>query len=116
MAMTGSAPSTGGEVAAEPIELTRLAATYLDQSQMLGDALRGAAMATPARADFGTVPAAALLHEASDAVAEQAEHAVGRLVEVLDGDADRLYHLAFAYHEANLDAAAQPPLRGGPVP
>ncbi|MBX6750277.1 MAG: hypothetical protein IRY85_11525 [Micromonosporaceae bacterium] len=114
--MTGPIPSSGGEVAADPIELTNLAATYLDQSQALGDALRGAAMATPARADFGTVPAAELLHDISDTVSEQAELAVGRLVEVLEGDADRLYQLAFVYHAANLQAAAQTPMRGGPVP
>lgn len=115
--MTGPIPSAiGAEVAADPLELTRLAATYLDQSEVLGDSLRGAMMATPAGTDFGAVPGAALLHQVSDAVADEAEVAVGRLVEVLHGDADRLYSLAFSYHTANLQAAAQPPLRGGPVP
>jgi hypothetical protein len=118
MAMTRPTPSaTNGEVAADPIELTHLAATYLDQSQLLGDALRGAAMTTPPRTDFGTTPSAALLHQVSDAVSEQAELAVGRLVETLDADADRLYGLAFTYHAANLQAAAAQPARhGGPLP
>jgi len=116
MAMTGPVALTDGEVAADPIELTRLAATYLDQSQALGDALSSAAMATPGRMDFGTVPAAALLHQVSDAVADEAELAVGRLIETLEGDGDRLYQLASVYHAANQQAAAQRPLRGGPVP
>ena len=114
--MTGPTPSTGGEVAADPIELTNLAAAYLDQSQALGDALRNAAMATPARADFGATSAAALLHDTSDTVSEQAELAVGRLVEVLEADTDRLYQLAFVYHATNLQAADQTTVRGGPVP
>jgi hypothetical protein len=111
MAMTGPVPSAaGGEVAADPVELAHLAATYLDHSAGLGDALHSAAMTTPAGTDFGTTATAALLHQVSDAVAEEAELAVGRLVEVLNGDADRLYHLAAVYHEANQQAAA----RSGP--
>lgn len=106
--MTGPVPpAAGGEIAADPIELTRLAATYLDQSAGLTDALHSAAMATPTGTDFGTTATAALLHQVSDAVVEEAELAVGRLVEVLNGDADRLYHLAAVYHEANQQAAAR---------
>lgn len=108
---------TDPEIGADPIELTKLAGTYLRESQRLGDALRTerATLAPPAP-DFGRTGAASTLHFANDASTELAELAIGRLVEVVEGDVDRLYRLAFAYHEANLEADFQRPQRGGAIP
>lgn len=114
--MTGPTPSTTGEIAADAIELTQLAATYLDCSRDLTTALQALDLAIPPQSAFGRTPGAAGLHRASDAAAEQAGLAVGRLIEVLDGDVDRLYRLAFAYHEAEQQAAIPQTPRGGPQP
>ena len=108
---------TDAELGADPIELTRLAGTYLRESQRLGDALRTErATLSPPAPDFGRTATASTLHFASDSSTELAELAIGRLVEVVEGDVDRLYRLAFAYHEANLQADLQRPQRGGPIP
>lgn len=93
------------EVRADPTELTRLAATFLKASQRLGDALRAAqASVTPPVTDYGDTSGAAPLHKAEDGAVEPAGLAVGRLVEVLEGDVDRLYRIAFAYEQADLRA------------
>jgi hypothetical protein len=115
--MTMTEPfAAGGEIAADPVELTRLATVYLDQSDLVATALRATELAVPPPADFGRTPGAALLGQASDASTEQAGLAVGRLVEVLEGDVDRLYRIAFAYHEANRQATLPAPQPTGPLP
>ncbi len=105
------------DVGADARELARLAQTFLHESQRLGDALRGAqSFSTPPSAHYGSTPGGAALHHANDEVVELAALAVGRLVEVLEGDVDRLYRLAFVYAEAERQAAQPPRPRGGPQP
>lgn len=105
-----------GEVGADPIELARLAATFLHASQRMGDALRATrAQVTPPTTAYGDTPGAGRLHTANDLAVEQAGLAMGRLVEVLEGDVDRLYRLVFAYEMAERQARAKIP-RNGPQP
>lgn len=93
------------EVRADPIELTRLAGTFLRASQRLGDALRTAqAAVTPPLTAYGDTAGGPPLHAAEDTCVEGAGLAVGRLVEVLEGNVDRLYRIAFAYEQADLHA------------
>jgi hypothetical protein len=94
------------EVRADPVELTRLADAMLSASQAVADGWRGAQgpLAIPAEA-FGDSSGAAGLATAHEASADDADVANGRLVAVLEGDTDRLYRVAFAYKQADDDAA-----------
>jgi hypothetical protein len=106
------------EVGADPRELIRLAGTYLSESRRLGDALHGAqTFAVPTATAFGDTAGGAGLHSANDELAELAGLAVGRLVEVLEGDVDRLHQLAFVYEQADRQASTDRPRpgHGGPT-
>ena len=102
------------EVRADPVALAKLADTTLDASIGLGNGWRGAqaAVGVPASA-FGVLPASAGVHRAHQATAEDADTGIGRLVAVYEGDVDRLYRVAFAYLQADREAAARTRRAGG---
>jgi len=93
------------DVRADPVELTRLAADVLTASQKLADIWRSAKnpLAMPVAA-FGNSNGATGVHDANQAVVDDADVTIGRQVAVLEGDVDRLYRVAFAYEKAELDA------------
>jgi hypothetical protein len=95
------------EVRAKPEEIANLAGETLEASIELGDALRDAqpSLSVPAAA-FGNAPVGAGVQRAHQAFADDASTAVGRLVGVHEGDVDRLYQVAFAYQQADREAAA----------
>jgi hypothetical protein len=87
-----------------PVELARFAGTVLD----VGDQLTGAAgssvrdLALPGTA-FGTTPGGIGLHRMYSEAVDTAVSLGSKLSEVLEGDADRLYRSAFAFHKADQD-------------
>jgi hypothetical protein len=104
----------GDEVRADPVELAKLAGKTLDASIELGDGWRQAQadLAVPAAA-FGNLPAGQGVHRAHVAAAEDGDRGVGRLVAVYEGDVDRLYRVAFAYQQADREAARRTHRSGG---
>ncbi|MEE6263044.1 hypothetical protein [Plantactinospora sonchi] len=102
------------EVRAEPSELVKLAGTTLDASIALGDGWRAAqpAFSVP-EAAFGILSAGQGVHRSHVAAAEDGDTAVNRLVAVYEGDVDRLYRVAFAYQQADQEAAARARRAGG---
>jgi hypothetical protein len=104
------------EVRADPDELARLAADTLTASEMLGDGYRDgvADLAVPQSA-FGNTVAGPALYSAHEGSLSAADTAVARLVVVQEGDVDRLYRVAFAYQQADAEAAVRNsrPHRGG---
>jgi hypothetical protein len=105
------------EVRADPVELSRLASQVLAASQQHGDAWRTAqdSLQVPLSA-YGDSVSARGVHAAHEAVADEADVTIGRLVGVLEGDVDRLLRVAFAYQRADRDAEARNRRSGrGPV-
>ncbi|MBF9132334.1 hypothetical protein I0C86_25795 [Plantactinospora sp. S1510] len=96
----------GDEVRADPAALAKLAGATLDASIELGDGWRGgqAALTVPAAA-FGNLSAGQGAHRSHVAATEDGDTAVNRLVAVYEGDVDRLYRVAFAYQQADREAA-----------
>jgi len=96
----------GDEVRADPVELAKLAGKTLDASIELGDGWRTAqaSLAVPAAA-FGNLSAGQGVHRSHTAAAEDGDRGIGRLVAVYEGDVDRLYRVAFAYQQADREAA-----------
>jgi hypothetical protein len=96
------------ETHANPLELTRLADQMLRSSQTVADAWRAAQPGlTLPPGCLGDSAGSAQLQEAHDTAVDDTDLAVGRLVGVLEGDTDRLYRVAFAYQQADQDAAAR---------
>ena len=104
------------EMSADPVALARLAGAFLTASQRLSDALTTAqARVSPPATVYGDTTGAARLHTANELAVEKAGLAAGRLIEVLEGDVDRLYQLVSVYEQA--DRQARTPMRtGGPQP
>ena len=102
------------EVRADPAELARLAGRTLDASIELGDGWRGAQaeLAVPAAA-FGNLAAGQGVHRSHVAAVEDGDRGIGRLVAVYEGDVDRLYRVAFAYQQADREAARRQHRAGG---
>lgn len=103
------------EVRADSTELARLAGEVLAAAEGVTDGLTTAreAILVPGTA-FGNSEAGSSVHLAHQAAAECGGTAAERLVEVLEGDVDRLYAVAFAYQKADRDAAADLCRRTGP--
>ncbi len=96
----------GDEVRADPVEIARVAQSYLDNSKDLASALRSVradALINPA--DFGKVGPAAQLNSAYTGVAGSAGTALERIIGVLEVDNESLLQVAFAYQQADEDAA-----------
>ncbi|SRR5687767_3385775 len=103
------------EVRADPVALARLAQSYLDNSQALASSLRSMrADSVLSAADFGRVAPAARLHNGYTTVSGSAGTAVERLVGVLEVDNESLLRVAFAYQQADEEAArrVRQPTRG----
>jgi hypothetical protein len=96
------------ETRADPVELTRLAGTVLTASTDLAEAWQNAKapLAIPLAA-FGNSNNATAVHETHQSAVDEADVTIGRQVAVLEGDADRLYRVAFAYEKADQDARAE---------
>jgi hypothetical protein len=96
------------ETRANPLELTRLANQMLRSSQSIADAWRVAQfpLALPPGC-LGDTAESARLHEAQQNTVDDNDVVLGRLIGVLEGDVDRLYRVAFAYHQADQNAAAR---------
>lgn len=94
------------EIRADPVELAKLAGRTLDASIALGDGWRTAraALTVPAAA-FGNLGASPGVQRSHEAAAEDGDTGIGRLVGVYEGDVDRLYRVAFAYQQADQEAA-----------
>ena len=105
------------EVRADPTALAKLADATLDASIGLGNGWRAAqsAVAPPASA-FGNLPASGGVHRAHRSAAEEADTGTGRLIAVYEGDVDRLYRVAFAYQQADREAAERARRAGGRGP
>jgi len=105
-------------VQADPLELARLASEVLTAADGLGTALsagRGSLMVPLAA--FGNSAAGPAAHTSHEAVTEQGATTSQRLVEVLEGDVDRIYRVAFACEKLDRENAARicaPP--GGTTP
>jgi hypothetical protein len=93
------------DIRVDPRQLTRLSATILTASQDLADSWRTAKnrLALPQKA-FGTIRHAAAVHQAHQSTVDLADTTIGRQVSILEDDVDRLYRVAFAYEQADLDA------------
>ena len=93
------------DIRADPLELTRLAATVRTASEELADARRTTRnpLAVPLTA-YGNSNSASGVHAAHEATVDDADITVGRQVSILEDDVDRLYRVAFAYEKAELDA------------
>ena len=93
------------DIRVDPRELTRLAAKILAASQDLADGWRTAKnrLVLP-RSAFGTGHGAAAVHEAQASTVDDADTTIGRQVSILEDDVDRLYRVAYAYRQADLDA------------
>jgi hypothetical protein len=93
------------DIRVDPRQLTRLAATVLAASQDLADGWRTAknGLALPRKA-FGTVRHAAAAYQAHQSTVDRADTTIGRQVSILEDDVDRLYRVAFAYEQADLEA------------
>jgi hypothetical protein len=105
------------QIRADASQLVRLAGTYLDESRRLGDTLRGVqTFVTPPATAFGDTAGGARLRQANDELTELTGLAVERLVEVLEGDVDRLYRLARLAEQAEQQARATQSAAGGVTP
>lgn len=108
------------EIRADSSELADLAGKVLSASGALGNALaasRGSLTVPPAA--FGNTVAGPTAHDSHAAVVEQGGATTERLVEVLEGDVDRIYRVAFAYQrleQENADLICRQHRRmGGPT-
>jgi hypothetical protein len=94
------------EVRASPTELGRVAQVFLDEAQALFDGLRAARDGLPLTAEMiGETPSAVRVELAHTEVEDAAGTAVERLIAVLEQDVDALYQIAFAYRQADQEAA-----------
>jgi hypothetical protein len=96
----------GTEIRADPVALVRLADQLLRSSEQIDDGWRGA-QAPLAVNGFGDSASAAAAHDAHARALDAADLALGRLVGVLEIDADRLCQVAIAYRQADDIAAAK---------
>jgi hypothetical protein len=91
---------------ADCTELTRLAADVLKSADGISAVTRASqALLEVPPAAFGSSSAGPAVHSAHLAVVEQGGTTHERLVEVLEGDVDCLYRVAFAYQQIDQAAA-----------
>lgn len=89
-------------------ELNRLAQSTLEVAEQLGDAWRpNMGMLTPASGAYPAVPGVDALRRAQETVIDAADIAVRRLLAVVEGDAERVWRVSFAYAEADRRAEVQ---------
>ena len=90
------------EIRADPGALSDLADASLTAAGHVGDHFRAGYgdLSVPAAA-FGNLGGAAALHGTCTTVLRDAQSVVTELAAVLEGDAERLWRTAFAYHEAD---------------
>ena len=102
------------ETRVDPEELVRLAADVLRSSQQMSDSWMAAQgdLAIPPAA-FGNSNGAAAVKDSHVTVIDEADITIGRHVAVLEGDMDRLYRVAFAYQQADREAAERQRRAGG---
>lgn len=110
----------GKVLQADSSDLAHLAGQVLSASGALGKALAGArgSLSVPTAA-FGNSAAGPAAHGSHAAVVEQGGATTERLVEVLEGDVDRIYQVAFAYQrveQENADLFCRHHRMGGPTP
>jgi hypothetical protein len=105
------------DIRVDPRELTRLAAAMLAAAGDLADGWRTAKhrLTLPRRA-FGTGRIASDLYDAHQATVDAADVTIGRQVSILEDDVDRLYRVAFAYEQADLDAGRTMDRAAGGLP
>lgn len=108
------------EIRADSSDLADLAGKVLAASGALGNSLAAGrdALVVPTAA-FGNSVAGPALHGSHEAASEAGTSTTGRLVEVLEGDVDRIYRVAFAYQrmeQENAERACRVHPRGGPTP
>lgn len=90
------------EIRADPGALSDLADASLAAASCLGDHFRTGYRQLPVPVSaFGTLSGTAAIHGTCTLLLQDAHDAITGLVEVLEGDADRLLRTAFAYHEAD---------------
>ena len=90
------------EIRADPGALSDLADASLAAAGHLGDHFRGGYRDLPVPAPaFGNLGGSAALHGTCTLVLRDAQSVISGLVAVLEGDAERLWRTAFAYHEAD---------------
>ena len=95
-----------GEIRAEPDALVQLAKETLTAADRFADALAAAqGPAGPPGSAYGNTGVAASVQAAAESALADAETAIGRLNAVYEGDVDRLYRVAFAYRQADIEAA-----------
>jgi hypothetical protein len=95
-----------GEIRAEPEALVGLAGQTLSAADGISGALAAAqGTASPPASAYGNARVSASVHAAVEGALADAEMAVGRLAGVYEGDVDRLYRVAFAYRQADSEAA-----------
>jgi hypothetical protein len=93
------------DIRVDPRQLTRLAATMLAASRDLADGWRTAKnRLTLPQSAFGTIRHAVALYQAHQSTVDHANTTIGRQVSILEDDVDRLYRVALAYEQADLDA------------
>jgi hypothetical protein len=90
------------EIRADPAALSDLADASLTAAERLGEHFRTGYRHLPVPVSvFGTLGGAAAVHGTCELVLRDAQAAITSLVAVLEGDAERLWRTAFAYHEAD---------------
>ncbi|MGA8114742.1 MAG: type VII secretion target [Actinocatenispora sp.] len=96
----------GDTVRIDPSAVAHLAGQVLTASEQLDDGLQaaGRSSAVPSSA-FGNTAGAAGVHRAYQDAVDALGTASGRLVEVLQGDTDRLYRVAFSMRQTDDDNA-----------
>ena len=88
-------------------ELNLLAQSTLEVAEQLGAAWRPEmGMLTPASGAYPAVPGVDALRRAQETVIDAADIAVRRLLAVVEGDAERVWRVAFDYAEADRRAGA----------
>lgn len=98
----------GDEVRADPVEIARVAKSYLDNSKDLATAVRAVrADGLIPLSDFGKVTPAGQLNDGYNAIVGSAGTALERVIGVLEVDNESLLQVAFAYQQADQEAAAK---------
>jgi hypothetical protein len=98
-------------------ELNRLAQRTLDLAASLGDQWRpNMGLLTPASGAFPPVTGVDALRRAHESVIDAADIAVRRLLDVVEGDAERVWRVSFAYAEADRRAEDALKRTGRPIP
>jgi len=99
-------PVVAGGIRADPLLMAHSAAEMLTASAILGEGARRALLALDAPdSAYGCTGAARRLARILQTSGHEVRATVARLTASLEGDADRLYRIAFAWQEADESAA-----------